>query len=298
MIVYAESINESMFNYQLEMVNLQSSLAFDMEYAKYVDESENIFIKIKNKVISIIQRIIDFIKDKLGIRTKEVADKCEKKTEAKPKEKPADSSNNNESKPKPKKEERKDVYVVKDDILDSLERWVENFVNVSLDRRLNSLNYFKDWKNNRSVIKDALTMHSNSFKEKGILQPLSDKTGVKITDSSSMISHLKQLIVKDSGYMEKWGQDNMSHSSFDRYMGKYKEQIKNYIKLQQSLTKALEQYKNTIKKIDLTGAPSDILTIFNDYNTTILHTIDAHLGIITYILQATNNKVSLPMYIG
>lgn len=38
MIMYNETINESMFNYQLEMVNLRSSLTFDSEYVKYLGE--------------------------------------------------------------------------------------------------------------------------------------------------------------------------------------------------------------------------------------------------------------------
>lgn len=54
-------MDENYFNFQMEMINLESSFTFYNNCIEYTDESENIFIKIKNGIINFFKKVVNFI---------------------------------------------------------------------------------------------------------------------------------------------------------------------------------------------------------------------------------------------
>jgi len=63
MISNFQFMDENYFNFQLEIVNIQANNDFNSNLLIYTNESENIFIKIKNGILKFLRKIIDFIKN-------------------------------------------------------------------------------------------------------------------------------------------------------------------------------------------------------------------------------------------
>lgn len=119
-----------------------------------------------------------------------------------------------------------------------------------------------------------------------------------------MSYYLKSTITKESGLMEAWikdgkvtGKQTSDFKNFDAALRGYDKELTDCEKLQNNLTKQLEKYKNDIKRIDLSNEESNMVTIFNNYNSSVLSTIDAYMGAIVYMVNAINYKKSQPVYI-
>lgn len=302
MIINNEALNESMFNYQLEMVNLRSSLEFDSAYVKYLGESDNIFIKIKDKIVAIIQRIINFIKDKLGRKTKEAKADCKEKAEN-PDKVPKKKVGDNKDKEN-KSNDPEELWVVSEKTLNTIYSYVEKYLNGELNKTMSNIDLFMDCERNKYTIVSSLKKYADDFKANGVTPPFGIKPSEKIDSSYDMSYYLKSVITKESGLMEAWikdgkvtGKQISDFKNFDAALSGYGKELTDCEKLQNNLTKQLEKYKNDIKRIDLSNEESNMVTIFNNYNSSVLGTIDAYMGAIVYMVNAINYKKSQPVYI-
>lgn len=304
MIINNEALNESMFNYQLEMVNFRSSLEFDSAYVKYLGESDNIFIKIKDKIVAIIQKIINFIKDKLGKKTKEAKAECKEKAENP--DKVITKKKNEDNKDKENKsDDPEELWVVPEKTINILSSYVEKYLNGELNKTMGDIELFRDCKRNKDAINSNLKKYIDDFKANGVNPPFNNKPSEKIDSSYDMSYYLKSTITKESGLMEAWikdgkvtGKQTSDFKIFDAALRGYDKELTDCEKLQNNLTKQLEKYKNDIKRIDLSNEESNMITIFNNYNSSVLGTIDAYMGAIVYMVNAINYKKSQPVYIG
>ena len=203
-----------------------------------------------------------------------------------------------------KSDDPEELWVVPEKTINILSSYVEKYLNGELNKTMGDIELFRDCKRNKDTINSNLKKYIDDFKANGVNPPFSNKPSEKIDSSYDMSYYLKSTITKESGLMEAWikdgkvtGKQISDFKNFDAALRGYDKELTDCEKLQNNLTKQLEKYKNDIKRIDLSNEESNMVTIFNNYNSSVLGTIDAYMGAIVYMVNAINYKKSQPVYI-
>lgn len=238
------------------------------------------------------------------MKTKQAKADCKEKA-ANPDKVPKKKVGDNKDKEENKSNDPEELWVVSEKTINIISSYVEKYLNGELNKSMSDIDLFRDCKRNKDTIISNLKKYADDFKANGVTPPFGTKPSEKIDSSYDMSFYLKSVITKESGLMEAWikngevtGKQISDFKNFDAAFRGYDKELTACEKLQNDLTKQLEKYKNDIKRIDLNGEDSNMISIFNSYNSSVLGTIDAYMGAIVYMVNAINYKKSQPMYLG
>jgi len=308
MIIDNGIMDRSMFEFQMEMVDMNSKITLETAMLEYgiISESENIFVKIKNGILNIIKKIKDFITTKLFGKHKSISNKSEdfldqtRKNLEKAMEDLSNFDKIEASGPTIEGFEGKTVKVI-----GGIEEMYVQGVNNFIQKEMSTINKYTQQFNNPSNFKDkeAIQKYCNEFKENGeklwfgstehqYAKSTADVTdALKLFDNSDAIFTHSDTLIKD-------GKLTYSIPDFKKYVDWLGMSQKEYIDANKksiaSLNNFITKFDNDVKRINIDPDKyKDLVSLFSQFCNTVTTKNSIQLAVVNGIMNLQIKRMNI-----
>lgn len=311
MIVNTGLMDQSIFEFQLEMVDMNSKITLETAMLEYgvISESENIFVKIKNGILKIIRRIKDFITNKLFGKHKSISNNIDTMLDNSRKQlqqviNAVDSIKLEYIDPKgPAIEgfEGQTIYIIDGG---KLEEMYTNGVDDYLNKELKVINgYLRNFSNPANFKdKEPLQNYCKEFKDKGVKNWFSDPHQLNFKNTNEVNESLKRMFEEDSMtcsfLLIKDGKLQLSIEDFKEYVDWLDKNQKKLIdenkKTIEKLNKFITTFDNDVKRVNIDPDKyKDLVSLFSQFCNTVTSKNAIQLAIVNGVMNLQIKRMKL-----